>query len=241
MASYNKITAIMSIYNEINYLPLKIQWCKNNNIDLYVCDNMSNDGSWELLQKENIPSHQYNTQEMFSEVLIQNEIRSTLNKLNPEWVLYMGCDLFFDIPNNYNDFDFVWFNYFSFKNTGEILKTFNPFKTYKYSMCHSPLRFLFRWNKDIIFFADDIVIKEGEGLNAGNIMINYGDTKSKGEREETRLRKTKAWENGENSGWGYHYKVGAELDWIWDKDKLINMEKTEHWQIIQQIGKQCGL
>lgn len=235
------ILGIMSTYNEMNYLPLKIQWCKNNNIDLYVCDNLSTDDTWELLQKENIPSHQYDTQGMFSEALMQKEIYNTLVKLNPEWVLYMGCDLFFDIPEDYAEYDFVYFNYFSFKNTGETFEKFNPFSTYHYAMNHTPLRFLFKWNKDIVFFADDIIIKEGIPLDRKNIMINYGDTKPKHEREETRQRKIKSWQNGENSGWGYHYTIGNELDWIWDKNKLIDVSLTPYWPVIQKIEKDCGL
>ena len=63
----------MSTYNEIDYLPLKINWCRANGIQLYVCDNMSTDGTWEMLQREVIDSHQYDTNGMFSEVLMQKD------------------------------------------------------------------------------------------------------------------------------------------------------------------------
>jgi len=231
------ITAIMSVYNEMDYLPLKIQWCRSNNIDLYVCDNVSNDGSWEYLKKENIPSHQYDTQGMFSETLMQIEIYNTLVKLNPEWVLYMGCDLFFDIPKEYNEYDYVLFDFYSLKNTGENVGTiFAPFSTYKYASHHGKLKFLFKWNKNVIFNADDIITPSLEGgIDKGNIMLNYGDTKSKEHREETKLRRMKAWEKGENHIWGFHYIDGSERKWQWDRQQLIDLSSTHHWNTIKRI------
>lgn len=235
------ITAIMSNYNEMNFLPLKIQWCRSNNIDLYVCDNMSTDGTWELLQKENIPSHQYSTDDMFSETLMQREIRSTLIKLNPEWVLYMGCDMFFDIPKNYNEYDYVSFYYYSFKYAGEERTLpFNPFNTHHYAHPCGGINFLFRWSENVKFNADEIIIP-GKGMHNNTLALNYGDIKSIEEREETKERKQKAWNNGDPVAWGSHYLSGSEIGWIWDKNRLTDMRTTSHWQTIQRIAKECGL
>ena len=235
------ILAIMSIYNEKNFLPLKIQWCRNNNIDLYVCDNISDDGSWELLQKEEIASHQYDTDGMFSETLMQKEIKETLQKLSPEWVLYMGCDMFFDIPKNYNEYDYISFFYYAPKNTGETPSVpFNPFMTYKYAVPCGGINFLFKWSEEVIFNADEIKIP-GTGLHNRTLALNYGDTKSKDEREHVKERKEKAWKNGDPVAWGQHYRHGSSIDWTWEKERLVNLEQTSHWNTIQRIAKECGL
>lgn len=235
------ITAIMSTYNEIDYLPLKIQWCRSNGMNLYVCDNMSTDGTWEMLKKCKIPSHQYDTNEMFSESLMQKEIKLTLARLDPQWVLYMGCDLFFDIPPDYDNYDFIRFAYYSVKNTGEKpVMPFNPFYTYHYGGAWNKLNFLFRWSKDVVFRADEITIP-GICLDDNNLCLNYGDTKPKEQREETKRRKEKAWANGESKGWGTHYKTGSRDGWIWDKEKLTDLQQTLYWPVIQKIASDCGL
>jgi glycosyltransferase involved in cell wall biosynthesis len=235
------ITAIMSTYNEINFLPLKINWCRKNNLSLYVCDNISNDGTWELLQKENIPSHQYDSNEMFSETLMQKEIKTTLKQLSPEWVLYMGCDMFFDIPENYKDYDYISFYYYAPKNTGEELSIpFNPFITYHYAVPCGGINFLFKYSENVIFNADEIIIP-GIGMHNRTLALNYGDTKSKEERESTKLRKQKAWDNGESTAWGSHYITGSSIEWTWDKSRLTNMKNTHHWPTILKIANDCDL
>ena len=89
-----KVLCILTIYNEIEFLPYKIKYCKENDLDLYIIDNMSNDGSWEWLQKNNIKSHRFDTNEMFDLKALQGEIISTVHKEKPNWVIYNGCDLF---------------------------------------------------------------------------------------------------------------------------------------------------
>ena len=235
------ITAIMSTYNEMNFLPLKIQWCRSNNISLYVCDNMSTDGTWELLQKENISSHQYSTDDMFSETLVQKEIKATLERLKPDWVLYMGCDMFFDIPKDYNDYDFITFYYYSFKYAGEERTLpFNPFITHKWAHACGSINFLFRWSEKVKFNADEIVIP-GKGMHNETLALNYGDIKSIEEREETKKRKQKAWDHGDPVAWGTHYLHGSARNWLWDKDSLRDMSQTSHWETIQRIAKEAGV
>ena len=231
------ITAIMSTYNEMNFLPLKIQWCRSNDIDLYVCDNMSNDGTWELLQKENISSHQYDTQESFSETLMQKEIKETLNRLEPEWVLYMGCDMFFDIPENYNEYDYISFYYYSFKYAGEPRNTpFNPFLTHPYAVACGGINFLFRWSKNVQFKADELIIP-GRGMHDNTFAANYGDIKPIEEREETKRRKQKAWNAGDPVAWGSHYLTGSSINWLWNKNQLTDMRLTSYWETIQRFAR----
>tara|TARA_B100000315_G_C14180540_1_gene408697 strand:- start:132 stop:455 length:324 start_codon:yes stop_codon:yes gene_type:complete len=90
-----KVIGIQNIWNEIDYLPLKIKWCEKNNIEPYIIDNMSDDGSWEWLQKNNIPSHRFDTGGAFHLSKLNDEMTKTLHKIKPSWIIYMGCDEFF--------------------------------------------------------------------------------------------------------------------------------------------------
>ena len=81
---------ILTIYNEIKFLPYKLQYCIDNNLDLYVIDNMSNDGSWEWLQENNIKSHRFDTDGMFYLKALQKEMVKTVHKEKPDWAIYNG-------------------------------------------------------------------------------------------------------------------------------------------------------
>ncbi len=239
-----KSLAIMSTYNEQQFLPLKIQWCKANGFDLYVCDNMSTDDTVKILQDNSVPFHQYDTKGIFSELRMQNEIYDTLCRLNPDWVLYMGCDLFFNfhvrlINYNYNCYSF---QFYSMKYTGELRRElFNPFDNFRYGMKHDRLKFYFKWNKDIQFRGDEIIIPNESCFDSVNLAVNYGDTKTQAERMETLHRRQKAWNMGECNGWGEHLRHGNSKNWQWDKRDLIDFKDTSIWPYIQQIKIDAGL
>lgn len=243
------ITAIMSTYNEIDYLPLKIQWCKSNGIELYVCDNMSTDGTWEMLQANDIKSHQYDTGGMFSEVLMQREIRKTLDRIKPDWVLYMGCDMFFYLPKHTppvllnDEYNCISFNFISAKYTGEDrLLPFNPFRTFTHVMIHQRLKFLFKYQDGIKFNGDDILIPNENCHHANSIVINYGDTKLPIQRIESLKRKQRAWDAGiDNLGHGEHLREWAIGTQLYYKQDLINVKDSSRWYQIEQIAKDAGL
>ena len=52
-----RVMCILTVWNEREYLPLKLEYCKQNKLEPYIIDNMSTDGSWEYLQENKIPSH----------------------------------------------------------------------------------------------------------------------------------------------------------------------------------------
>jgi len=237
-----RITAIMSTYNEREYLPLKLAWCKANGLDLYVCDNMSSDGTWEMLQDEGIKSHQYDTNGIFSEKLMQNEIKKTLANINPEWVLYMGCDLFFNLPMLPMGYNCFTFQFLSAKYTGENREPSNPFMNFTHGMIHQRLKFLFKYSPDIIWNGDEIVIPNELCFDLDHIVINYGDTKTFEQRNETLIRRQRAWDSGiDNSGHGEHLRTGKEIQWYWNKSELQDFTKNIWYDIqINQIARQAG-
>ena len=137
-----KIVAIQPVWNEMDYLPLKIEWCKRNQIQPYVIDNLSDDGSWEWLQENNIPSHRFDTGGSFNLSKILKEIQRTIHEIKPDWTIFMGCDEFLvssqPLVKIFEEYDnqgikLVDVETVEFFNTREDRKIFDPFNTYFYS------------------------------------------------------------------------------------------------------------
>ena len=71
-------------------------------------------------------------------------------------------------------------------------------------------------------------------------MINYGNTKSAEERAETLKRRRKAWDNGEPRGHGVHYITGEKLNWVRNKEDLIDVRNTKYYPYIQKLQEVSG-
>tara|TARA_Y100001968_G_scaffold295301_1_gene302563 strand:- start:3534 stop:3896 length:363 start_codon:yes stop_codon:yes gene_type:complete len=55
---------------------------------------MSDDGSWEWLQENNISPHRFDNGGIYDLFSLQSEILRTVHRIKPDWVIYNGCDLF---------------------------------------------------------------------------------------------------------------------------------------------------
>jgi len=239
------ILGIMSVYNEEYFLPFKIEWCRSNGISLFVLDNMSTDSTVEILEHNNVQYIQYNTDGVFSESLMQDAIKSVLDSINPEWVVYMGCDLFFStlfpIREIMEHCNVITLPFYSARNTGEE-RSSNPFKTYRHVNFDGELDFIFKYDKDIIFNGDEIIFPyEVKRSNPDGIWINYGDTKTSAQRLETLERREKAWDKGENENWGNHLISGYNKNWLWDKSELHNIDDIDLTSYIDKLQFDCGL
>jgi len=251
-----KISCILTAYNEIEYLPYKKKFCDYHNLELYVIDNYSNDGTWEWLQDNKIPSHRFDTQGMFVLQWLQKEILKTLKEFKdkPDWVIYNGVDLFpIALPNLHDrlvEIDSQGFNIASVPcigtfNTGED-RSKNPFETFFYYSANAgaprPLQMIYKYQPNVAYVADHIRLlntpKKVTPLDG--IMINYGQTKSFEEREETYLRRKKAWDAGiVNRTYGGHYRAGHDAQWIWPKESLKDLRKSSLYKYIEHLQDVC--
>ena len=154
---------ILTIYNEIEFLPYKLKYTKENDLDLYIIDNMSNDGSWEWLQDNNIKSHRFDTQGMFHLKALQNEMIKTVHKEKPDWAIYNGCDLFPLIEGslgkkleeiNKEGYNLATIDYLMFCNTGE--KRGNPFTTYFYFHSLRNLMMIHKYDPNLIKILNEL-------------------------------------------------------------------------------------
>jgi len=239
-----RVLCILTVWNEINYLPLKLEYCKQNKLEPYFIDNMSDDGTWEWLQENNIPSHRIDTNGSFDLRRLQDEIVKTIHKLKPDWAIYNGCDLFPVTLNPLADelekldsqgYNTAWINCINFFNTGEDNSNFDPFNTYFHYGSISRFKMIHKYNPILRYLADDVSFPGQKAGELDGIMINYGNTKNKEERQKTLARRRKAWSEGEPRGHGTHYLEGERRGWVWNKEELNDIRKTKYYPYVQKL------
>ena len=246
-----KILCILTTYNDIDFLKFKKKFCDYHDLDLYVIDNYSDDGTWEWLRDNDIPSHRFDTKDMFVLPWLQAEIVRTLHSLKnkPDWVIYNGADMFpITLPSIRSSIEVAdrqGYNLMAIPrggvfNTGEE-RTENPFKTYFYGgirKVNALEVFIHKYDESVNYFGDTVSffgIQNRVKLEEGFI-IDYGDTKTASQRNKIYERRQKAWDaNLMSLGHGTHYIKGNKCNWIWNKNDLTNFKETPQLQYIQHL------
>ena len=239
-----RITAIMTAYNEITFMPIKWEWCKKHNLELYVIDNMSTDGTWEWLQANGIPSHRFDTNGAFHLEWLQQEIIRTIHTIKPDWVIYHGADLFFQTPEGIRitiekadarGYNLIAMECLTFYNTGEARQ--NPITSFKYFASQGNLVMIHKYGDDVRYLADDVrfTSTKNKCCIVEGCMINFGQTKTAEERESTLQRRKRAWELGLNASYGHHYVGGSKKKWLWDKKELTHISMSSHYGSYESI------
>lgn len=237
-----KITTIIFAYNELPYLPYWKTYYLNQGCGLYVIDNMSTDGTWEWLQDNNIPSHRFDTEGAFQLEWLMAELKNTLDKIKPDWFVIAGIDMYHIFTNRISEVikkaDLCGYNQikcryiFPFKNTGE------PFyrdmrKVFFYAEKKNPSNvcLISKYVKDLTIKGDMVELPFSTILHSGAI-LEYGMCKPKEVNEEKYQRRKKAWDlYGTPKGHGIHYMKGREVNWKWDKERLIDVRKHEQGKV----------
>lgn len=237
------ILMICFVYNEVNYLPHVVNFWKNQGVNVYVIDNMSNDGTWEWMQENGIPSHRFDTQEMFELSWLQAEVTKTLKTLNPDWVIYGAADLYYGFDKSVKEtiietekmgYNQITTNCCFAVNTGEKRKL-PLMDNYFYCKHFVRVTMISKYFPEVIFRADKIMVPNARKRFVDGICINYGSSKSKEEQEVKLARRQKAWDNGLSKKWGVHYKSGKEIEWIYDRKDLFDIRNHNYWKYIEQI------
>ena len=236
------------IYNEIELLPYKIDYMHKNNIETFIFDNMSTDGSWEWLQQNNIPSQQFDSNGMFDLVLNMNLLQNKIHELSPDWAILSGADIFYvhlahknlrkaiesldkDGYNAVNS-GFRAFNFRFTESPEEISgKSKDPRLVYKYytedvvkDTC------IAKYCPQLKIAGDHFIVPNQKTYQNKNlIFLHYcfrHDAKAR--KTEQYNRRKKAWDSGRvPTGWGRHYKKMVENDsFTRNKADLHNIEKN---------------
>ena len=232
-----KIVQISCVYNEMDYLPSQLKYIKSQGLDVYVIDNCSTDGTWEWLQENKIPSHQFDTDNMFDLVKNQSELTETAKKLKADWVYFADADLFpvsqffkirefIEIADS-QGYNSIFSDSLHLCNTGEKRK--GLFDTYFYGEERQQWLKIVKTENLNGLIGDGIALDKYKSVQKIDdeeiFLFNFGMTKSKSLREETLKRRKKAWENGMNENFGAGFIHAQKKQWMWHKEDLIDGRK----------------
>ena len=232
------VLCIITIYNEIDFLPYKINWAVKNGFDIYVIDNYSTDGSFEWLRSHNIDCHQIDTNGSFDLRILHPEVIKTTDKLKPDWVVRNDADMFVfaDKPISHlcmdaeeQDKNIIVFPMIDICRIGEA----KLFENYWYRHARDSIGFIYKWSPGITYTADVVNVPNRNEMKVPGIIMNYGRTKSKEERKELLRRRQKAWKNGLNHTSGRHYLREKKKNWKWTKDELNDIRKSQYWKYLK--------
>lgn len=221
-----KILWTFCVYNEIELLPYKIDYMKKNNIDFYIFDNMSKDGTWEYLQDNKIPSEQFDSDGMFDLALNMKLLHNKIHEVKPDWCILSGTDIFYvhkDHKNlratieaidaaGYNAVN-SGFNAFNFYHTGSEEPGKDPRVTYKfYKQGVVKDTCIAKYNKGLSIAGDHFKLPKLSLYRSKDLVfLHYVFRHDAKERKmEQYTRRKKAWDTGKNpKGWGRHYAKQA--------------------------------
>lgn len=221
-----------------------MEWCRRNNLRPYIIDNYSNDFSYEWLKDHKYECHRIDTRGAFDLRALQKEIVKTTNRIKPDWVVYLGIDLFIfaDMPIDVlcNKADLMGCNIIGFPMI-DICRTDeepgNPFRTYfYYRHSRNLIEFVYKWNQQVRLSADMVRIPNRRGLTPDGVMINYGRTKSPEKRQELLRRRQLAWKRGLDKTSGRHYLREQARNWTWDKSELKDIRNSEYWKYVKDYA-----
>jgi len=240
-----RLLATTFVYNEIRYIDQWVKWYRSNGCELFVLDNMSNDGTYEWLVKNNIPCARVDTKGSFHLHALQDELMKHLERIKPDWVVYNGADLFTITDkrlidtiteldqNGYNQLQLPCYNMFK---TGEMDGT--PLQLhFVRGGRYRNLIMTAKYEDGFNIRNDNLGLTNQNPKRVKGIMVNYGGCKPAKEQEEKLKRRQKAWDNGLPRNVGKHFKAGKSINWIYKKEGTIDLSEGETWKYIKKI--QC--
>jgi hypothetical protein len=238
-----RILACCFVYNEIKYIDQWVNWYRSQGCELFVLDNISNDGTYEWLQGNGVECERFNTNGAFHLHILQQELNKHIARIKPDWVCYTGADLFIitdkTLRETIEHYDAIGVTQiklpcYNAVNTGETFAL--PLQ--KYFIRGG----LYRDLSLICKFSDGFTVVNDNAGSANNItekangiIINYGGCKPAREQEEKLRRRKKAWDEGLPSNLGKHFRKGSKRNWTYSVDTTINLMESEAGQYIKKI------
>jgi len=228
-----KILLVTFVYNELPYIKEMINFYKD--LDIYVIDNYSTDGTYEWLIDNEIECHRFDTKETFHLDLLQKELERVLHIKKPDWFVYAHPDLFYvfdkSIRETIKEAEEKGFNQLSVKcygalNTGEYF-SLPLYTTFQYGAFYRPLQMISKYDKTVRMNGDNIVLTNAKPMETEGIMVNYGACKPIEEQKVKLERRRKAWYKGLSTRTGKHFAKYEKVNWTWTKDQCIKFTETE--------------
>jgi len=247
-----KILWAFCVYNEIELLPFKIDYLRRNDIDPYVFDNMSTDGSWGWLQNNKIPSRQFDSGGMFDLTLNLLWLSRKMHEVRPDWVIMAGADIFYvDLRGPLREtiemaerfkFNCICdhFKSFQFMFTGEEKPGRDPRLTYMYYIPKSlGTLCIAKYSSGLRFkSADYFTVPESRPYQYASFAALHYAMRHDAEKRKTEqyLRRKKAWDKGRVARcYGAHYKrIVDSKEFVFDKTKLRDVRDSVFWEAIKR-------
>jgi hypothetical protein len=241
------------IYNEIELLPFKIDYIVKNNIDCYVFDNMSTDGSWEWLQDNKIPSERFDSEGMFNLPLNTRMITKKIQEVKPDWAIFAGCDIFYVHRENkslreviegadLNSFNAINSGYktLTFYYTGIEKPNTDPRLNYMFytSRRITHERCIAKYCPSLVVIADHFKFKGSKVMRDNKFLFLHYSMRHDNEKRKTEqyLRRKKAWDRGLTpKQWGCHYeRFIKQGKFSYDSSILLDIRKAALWEAIKR-------
>ena len=238
-----KILAVAFAYNEIKYIADMIKYYRDQGCDIFILDNHSIDGTREWLIKNKVRTSICKTGGLFHLLQLQDGLIKAIREIKPDWIVYTGIDIIYSFDGTIREtiekadkggYNIIGVRHFNMHNTGEQFVIPNK-DHFFYARKGNMLYMIAKYQEPFSFNADSIVIKGRKVLNVDGVLINYGNCKPKAEREHTFRRRSRAWDAGLDRNYGVHYLEGHEKGWIWNKNELIDIRKTEYYKYIKKV------
>ncbi len=243
-----KVVAFYTTYNEIRLLPWQHQWCKSQGVEMYVIDNMSTDGTKQYLEKYNIPHHSIDTDGAFDLRPLLSEITTAIHKVKPDWLIYSGMDMFFvdkdstikelckriRIHDPIAKVNFVSCNQYTFLHTSKknatTPTTGNPFQNNFHYQFNGKHTFIAKYHPEITITPDRInsPLADEYLIISDTVIFETHAAKTINDRIQLLKRRQKAWDNGMNRNWGWHYRQQAEQGFIFPEDQQTDIRTQPH-------------
>lgn len=215
-----KILTIIPCYNELFLLPYQKRHLDNNNIDLFVIDNLSNDGTTQWLINNKVNYTSLDSNGSFDLRLILEKMNKVLHEIKPDWFIYGAGDVFYEPEEGFRSMiekaDAQGFNQiesiqYDFPNMGKPIMSGNPFCNYfTVKKQHISQVLISKYHKDGVIEVDNISYPNPKIKYGSSSCFEMHAVKTVEQRMESYHRRKKAWENGLNKEWGIHYEGGAK-------------------------------
>ena len=235
-----KVLAITFMYNEAPYIKYWAKFYRENGCKLYVIDNCSTDNSEDEYKRLNIPYHKFDTDGSFHLTILQKEADRVIHEIKPDWVVYAGADLFHvmskpiikvleEVEGNQ-----ILLPCYAAHNTGEKFSENLP-AVYHYWSLWANICMISKYDESFRLNTDDILIDNPHRVLVDGLSVNFGACKPIDEQKEKLERRRKAWEQGLNPRFGKHFVKGEKINWLREKEGLIDVLVSEEIYYLARI------
>lgn len=241
-----KIINIMTCYNEMALLPFQHKHMKNNDIELFVIDNMSNDGTDKWLKENNISNSMLDTNECFNLDANHIAMNENLHRIKPDWFIYGDADMFYEFKGGLRGainaadkegFNLIEVTVLELPNTGLPIINKSPFGNYFLTNKLTIKRTLICKYSPAVSISVDHIAHPSPSIKRMNngICFEVHACKTTGQRMETYKRRQRAWENGLNKDYGTHYISGAKDNFIVSEDNCIDIRNMPEFYLYKRL------